>query len=392
MLKVAIIIERAEIGLGGAERSVSELTAELRDQGAEATILAAKGAKTENTQVLCNLARGKRTSLKVFENALEEHLRQNHYDIIHSTLPLSIADIYQPRGGSYKEAMLRNIASYPFTLQRCMKQWTHCLNLRRTESINAERRLCSKENKTIVAALSNTVRQQFQKHYQLPDNRIAVIPNAINIQLQPDEKTATELKESIYRSILIPKEKRPVLFLFAATNPRLKGLRPLLRAFREMRGNADAYPVLVTAGAKKLGSHRGLIKQFGLGNHVVSLGKLNGIRNALSICDAAVLPSYYDPCSRFILEAIAAEKPVITTRYNGASERYEHLRHGFVLNEPGDIEDLTNALTYFCNSEKLELAHDAIVADNLKDEVSIKRHVEKLIELYKKILNQRSHK
>ena len=389
MLKVAIIIERTKIGLGGAERSVSELTAELRIQGAEATILAAKGVKTENTQVLCNLVRGKRTSLKFFENALQEHLQQNHYDIIHSTLPLSVADIYQPRGGSYKEAMLRNIASYPYSLQRRIKQWTHCLNFRRTESINAEKQLCSNDNKTIIAALSDTVRQQFQKHYQLPDNRIAVIPNGINIQLQPDETAATELKESIYNSISIPKDKKPVLFLFAATNSRLKGLRPLLWALGKIKENADAYPVLVTAGAKRLSSYRRLIKQFGLEDRVISLGKLDGIRNALSVCDAAVLPSYYDPCSRFILEAIAAGKPAITTRYNGASERYEHLRHGFILNEPDDIDGLTNALTHFCDGEKLKLAHNAIVADNLKDEVSIKKHAEKLIELYNKIIAEK---
>ena len=389
MLKIAIIIERAEIGLGGAERSISELTAELCDQGAEATILAAKGAKTENTEILCGDVGGKRTSLKQFENALQEHFQQNQYDIIHSTLPLSVADIYQPRGGSYKEAMLRNIASYPSALQRCVKQWTHFLNFRRTEYINAEKQLCSKENKTIITALSNYVRQQFQKHYQLPDNRIAVIPNAVNTQLQPDQKIAAELKETIDRSISIPKGKKPVLFLFAATNPRLKGLRPLLWAFGKIRDNANIYPVLVIAGAKGLRSYRGLIKQFGLQDHIVSLGNLDGIRNALSICDAAVLPSYYDPCSRFILEAIAAEKPVITTRYNGASERYEHLRHGFILDEPDDIDNLTDALTRFCNGEKLKLAHNAIVADNLKDECSIKRHAEKLIELYKKIIAEK---
>lgn len=391
MLKIAIIIERAEIGLGGAERSVSELTTELCNQGAEATILAAKGARTEKTKILCGNASSKRTSLKHFENALQGHFRQNHYDIIHSTLPLSVADIYQPRGGSYKEAMLRNIASYPSALQRRIKQWTHFLNTRRTESINAEKELCSKENKTIVAALSNTVRQQFQKHYQLPDSRIAVIPNAINIQLQPDETAAIKLKGAIYRSISIPKDKKPVLFLFAATNPRLKGLRPLLWAFGKIKENTDTHPVLVIAGTKGLDSYHGLIKQFGLGNHVVSLGKLDGIRNALSVCDAAVLPSFYDPCSRFILEAIAAGKPVITTRYNGASERYKHLRHGFILDEPGDINDLTDALTHFCDGEKLELARNAIVADNLKDDVSIEKHAGKLIELYKKVIAEKKY-
>ena len=388
MLKVAIIIERAEIGLGGAERSVSELTAELCNQGVEATILAAKGAEAKNTKILCGDTGGKRTSLKHFENALQEYFGQNHYDIVHSTLPLSVADIYQPRGGSYKEAMLRNIASYPSALKRCMKRWTHCLNTRRTQYIKAEERVCETPQ-VIVAALSGYVQGQFQKHYQLPDDRIAVIPNAVNTQLQPDEEIAAELKEIIDRSISIPKGKRPVLFLFAATNPRLKGLRPLLWAFGKMKDTTDAHPVLVIAGAKGLSSYHGFIKQFGLKNHIVSLGNLDGIRDALSICDAAVLPSYYDPCSRFILEAIAAGKPVITTRYNGASERYTHLRHGFILDEPDDIDDLTNALTHFCDGEKLELAHNAIVANNLKDEVSIKRHAEKLIELYKKVVAEK---
>jgi len=388
MLKVAIIIERTKIGLGGAERSVSELTAELRDQGAEATILAAKGVKTENTQVLCDLARGKRTSLKVFENALEEHLLKNHYDIIHSTLPLSVADIYQPRGGSYKEAMLRNIASYPSLWQRRIKQWTHCLNRRRTEYINAEKQLCSDTNKTIIAALSNTVRQQFQKHYQLPDSRIAVIPNGINTHFQPDEKVAAELKETIDNSISVPKEKMPVLFLFAANNPRLKGLRELLLAFEDITFDAYVHPVLIVIGTKGLGAYEGLSKQLLLKNHIASLGCQDNICNILSICDVAVLPTYYDPCSRFILESLAMGKPVITTCYNGAAERFVNYLHGITIKEP-DYPLLMDALSYFCDPEKIRLAHDAIVEDNLKDGISIKRHAEKLIELYKKIIAEK---
>ena len=385
MLKVAIIIERAEVALGGAERSTTELTAELGRQGVEAALLAAKVDTSENTQILCADTGGKRTSLKQFEKAVREHLQQNQYDIVHSTLPLSIADIYQPRGGSYKEAMLRNIASYPSTLQRWFKHKTHFLNFKRTEYLNAEKTLCAGTN-AVVAALSDYVRQQFQKHYQLPEDRIAVIPNGINTQLQPDESAASKVKEAITSSVSIPQGKTPTFFLFAATNPRLKGLRPLIQAFRTLRENTDVYPVLVIAGVKTLGSFQGLIRQFGLQNHIVLLGKLSGIRNALSVCDAAVLPTYYDPCSRVILEALAIGKPVITTRYNGASERYEHLRHGYIVDDPDNYNDLAKAITYFCDPPKIQLAHKAIVEDNLVAEVSIKKHVEQLIELYNAII------
>jgi len=390
MLKVAIIIERAEIALGGAERSVSELTAELRQQGIEATLLAAKGKVSEHTRILCGSTGGKRTSLKQFEKAIRQHLQQHYYDIIHSTLPLSIADVYQPRGGSYQEAMQRNIASYPSALQRCFKRWTHWLNVRRSEYILAERRICSPEHVTLIAALSDYVRRQFREHYQLQDKRIAVIPNGINTPLLPDERAAAKLKETICNSITIPQGKTATFFLFAATNPRLKGCRPLLRAFGKLRDNTDVYPVLVIAGAKNLEGFEEVINQYGLQNHLVSLGKLDEIRNAVSVCDVAVLPTYYDPCSRFILEALAMGKPVITTRFNGASERYEHRKHGIVIDDPNDYRTISEAIAYFCDPQKIQLAHEAIVEDNLIAEISIKRHVEKLIDLYQAIMAKKS--
>ena len=48
-MKVAIIIERTDTALGGAERSVSQLADALIDNGIDVTILAAKGSvKSEN--------------------------------------------------------------------------------------------------------------------------------------------------------------------------------------------------------------------------------------------------------------------------------------------------------------------------------------------------------
>ncbi|MHC5088911.1 MAG: glycosyltransferase family 4 protein [Planctomycetota bacterium] len=390
-MKIAVIIERAEIALGGAERSISELVTELRNQGVEATLLAAKGDASENTVILCNDTGGKRTSLKHFENAIQEHLKHTHYDIIHSTLPLSIADIYQPRGGSYKEAMLRNIASYPSAWQRWIKHKTHFLNFKRTEYLKAERKLCTQANVTI-AALSQYVKKQFQEHYQLPDSRIAVIPNGINTVFQINSELAEKAKQDILQTVSISETDNPVLFLFAANNPRLKGLRELLYAFEDIVHNATVIsPVLVIVGAKGLGEYDILANNlYYLKNRVASLGPQDQICDVLSVCDIAVLPSYYDPCSRFILEALAMGKPVITTHYNGAAERYVNHLHGITTNEP-DYPLIMDALSYFCDPEKIQLAHQAIVEDNLKEEVSIENHVKKLIELYKKILNRKCH-
>ncbi|MBL7214254.1 MAG: glycosyltransferase family 4 protein [Phycisphaerae bacterium] len=388
MLKVAIIIERAEIGLGGGERSVSELAAELRRQGVAATILAAKGTSSENTEILCGDHAGKRVPLKVFEDALRNYLKKNTYDIIHSTLPLSIADIYQPRGGSYREAMLQNIASYSCPCQRFFKRRTHFLNLKRTQYLNAEKQLCAKTNATI-AALSKYVKAHFQKHYHLPDSRIAVIANGINTNIKMEDDLITDLgrRVSLYCMFEIPNKQNMVSFVFAANNPRLKGLESLLNAFSSLvNQQKDIFPVLIVAGSKGLGYCDHLVKRLKLGKHVHSIHAERGIWTLLSGCDVAVLPTWYDPCSRFILEALAMGKPVITTRFNGASERYEHQKHGIILDQPDNIVELTAALNTFCDRKKIELASKAIVEDNLKEEVSIMKHVRMLIGLYDTIV------
>ena len=120
--KIAIIIERANVVLGGAERSVFEMTTALSSLGFKVDILAAKGqTDAKNIHILCQNTSGKRTCHRAFGNAIKSHIAENHYDIIHSVLPFGFADIYQPRGGSYAEAILQNAASYQINSRRLTK-------------------------------------------------------------------------------------------------------------------------------------------------------------------------------------------------------------------------------------------------------------------------------
>ena len=116
---------------------------------------------------------------------------------------------------------------------------------------------------------------------------------------------------------------------------------------------------------------------------------MENIQNALSIIDVAVLPTFYDPCSRYILEALAAGKPVITTRFNGAGEQFVDNRHGKVIDAPGDIPALVEAIGYFTDTNNNRKASEAIVRDNLKEKVSIKRASSQLLSVYESILQKK---
>ena len=382
-MKLAIITERANITLGGAEKSVFELAAKMALLGVDVKILAAAGAAQSNrVKVLCGSS-DKRVALKDFEKAMLRHFEENHYDIIHSTLPFDFADVYQPRGGSYPEAAVRNAASYENAALRIFKLLTSFANFRRTSLARAEKRLCKKENGPIVAALSEYVRTQFKKHYNLPDERIYVCPNGIRLPSPDKISKADKLRAEILAKFKIKQVDEPVFFLFAAHNFRLKGLASLIKAFAVLNNRLTKRPAfLIIAGRGRTRRYRRLARKMNVNDRILFFGSAANLNDLLDVADVAALPTYYDPSSRFILEALAAGKPVITTKFNGAVDLFTADRHGKVFDSPDDIDSLAEAIRFFCITENLAAAKKAIKDDDIKSKVSIETHCRKLFELY----------
>ena len=388
--KIAIITERLDPSLGGAERSVGELAEAVSKLGPEVHILAAKGTATgPNVHILCRDTPGKRTSLSRLQRAARRHLQDNHYDVIHSVLPLDFADVYQPRGGAYPEAMQRNAASYHGNFLRCWKRWTAFANCRRTVLWCREKKLCRNRHGPVVAALSGYVAEQFKRHYGLDDSRVVVVPNGVKVRGKPDETAAGALRREITGRLGTAEPGRTVLMLFVANNFRLKGLRPLLMAIKAAGESVERQVSLIVVGSDNSAPYRRLAERLNIMKNVLFPGAMDDIGTVLGACDVAVLPSFYDPCSRFTLEALAANKPVITTRHNGATDLFKDGRHGRVIGSADDVSALAEAIAYFSNAANVKKAADAIAADNLREEISIDRHATRLLELYRELKGKR---
>ncbi len=392
-MKVAIITERANVSLGGAERSVSELTGALSVAGHDVSVLAATGAANEgNMHILCPDNRTRRVDHTAFCSALKEHLKLNHYDIVHSVLPVAFADIYQPRGGTYAESVVRNAASYEGRVIRIWKRHTAFINRHRTRLLAAERLLCQGETGPVIAALSQYVAQQIDRHYRTPGERVAVVSNGVRTDRSVDGERAGRIRSQILAQLHTREQSNPVLFLFAANNFRLKGLAPLIRAMSVATKRVQQNMCLVVVGRGKAHKYRHLAERLNVHDRVVFLGPVDNIQNILSITDVAVLPTFYDPSSRFILEALVHGKPVITTRYNGARDLFDNQRHGLVVGEPTDVAGLANAIAYFSRRDNIEAASQAILADDLKQRISISRVVQELVRLYESVLERKGGK
>lgn len=395
--KIAIIIERANVALGGAERSVLELAGALSGLGLEVDILAAKGrTDTNNVHILCRHKPGNRVRYFAFEQALKKHLAETSYDIVHSVLPFEFADVYQPRGGTYAESIIRNAASYENRFVESFKRHTAFTNWRRTVLLHAERKLSQQPDGPVIAALSRYVAKQFKQRYGTDAKRIIIISNGVKTGRPINAGQAERLRAQILAKLRIRESDNPVLFLFVANNFRLKGLAPLVRAMSvAAKRDTERKAYLIVVGSGGRNKYTQLIEKLhvpGTGKRILFLGSVGHIQNVLSISDVAVLPTFYDPSSRFILEALAAGKPVITTRFNGATDLFVDDRHGKVIETPKDVKALADALSYFTNTGNIEGASQAIREDNLEKNISVGRAAGELAELYETILENRGRK
>jgi UDP-glucose:(heptosyl)LPS alpha-1,3-glucosyltransferase len=383
--KVAIIIERSDVALGGAERSVSELAEAIGAIGCETHIIAAKGQATaSNVHILCAGLPGKRTSYQVFARELKKHIENNRYDIIHSVLPFDFADIYQPRSGTFAESIIRKAATYSNPIIQNLKIKTAFLNFRRTAWLNAERRLAEGQAGPLVVAISNYVAGQFRTHYHIPENRMVVIPNGI--------KLAGQIEKSRLDSLRTKLSAQPgsIQFLFVGHDFKRKGLDCLIEAFGELqKTDAKTSARLIVAGRANSTAYRRLAAKLGVEEKIVFLGDVRDIQELIAASDVAILPTFDDPCSRFILEALAMGKPVITTKFNGAIDLFTDNRHGKAINDPRDIASLSEAIRYFTNRDNLNTAAAAIISDNLRQNVSVARVAQQLKAVYDEIIEKR---
>ena len=91
--------------------------------------------------------------------------------------------------------------------------------------------------------------------------------------------------------------------------------------------------------------------RLGLAETVHLVGFYPDIRAAYWSSDFFVLPTYYDPCSLVVFEALACGLPVITTVCNGAGELMTDGREGYVITAPDALGELSAALDHMTDDE-----------------------------------------
>lgn len=309
---------------GGAESYLQRLAAGLAQAGHQVRLYTS-GEWPADMWNFGPVVRLDATSAIAFADELEKVQPRRECDVLMSLERIWRCDVYRAGDGVHRAWLeRRNEIAGP------LQKLSRLLNRKHSATLSLEESLFGQAGAKRVIANSRMVKEEIIRLYGFPGERIDVVYNGVPLQSwQRDEQDRAKTRQSLGLG------ESDLAVLFAGSGWERKGLRFAIDAIESQGGQMR----LLVAG-------RGDSRQFPSA-HAQFLGIVNEMPSLYAAADIFLLPTIYDPFSNACLEALAAGRPVITTRSNGFSEIIENGRHGTVVDSPRDVDAISEALRFW---------------------------------------------
>jgi UDP-glucose:(heptosyl)LPS alpha-1,3-glucosyltransferase len=251
---------------------------------------------------------------------------------------ISGMDVLYPQAGLYAANAEHNLLKYRSRLTRGLVRLLKLIDPAHRSFLALEANQY-RGRRPLIVAISKMVQGHFQRYYGIDPQDLRVVRIATDPGRFAEHDRPRRRLEWRHTWDLDPEH---VVGLFAGINYRLKGLEPLLYAVRRLPAPSPFR--LLVAGDPDPAPFERLARRLGIADRVRFLGYCTDMRNCYFAADFFVHPTFYDPCSHVVLEAMACGLPVITSRHNGATELMNPPREGYVLDDPHDHEELARLM------------------------------------------------
>ena len=373
-MKVGLCIERFDPVRGGRERSTAEIASALAARGCDVDVVCMTGGDGPagvNVVALKPWGLGRTHRFRRFVAAARRRCAAGGYDVTHAMFPLPGAAVYQIRGGTLpaqREAYLR-LRGATELLGRLA--WP--LNRLRALQGRLEARVM-RDPAARILPVSAMVAGEVRTHYRR-EARVRVVGNGVAVPAVDDARRAAWRREVRGAWGLVDGD---VALVCPAVNFELKGVGPLIDAFERggRRPGGEALKLILLGPQPR--RRRGVD-----GEKVRVVGTVPNIWPVYAAADAVVLLSWYDACSRVVLEAVAMGVPCVTTRFNGAADLLAD-GAGRVVAGPHAADEVVDALLALADPAARAAA--AAACAPLAERVTMKRHVDELMAVYAEVV------
>lgn len=341
-MRIALVLDRFDARQGGLEHWAFQLARWLIERGHEVHVVAAECDDRLADGALFLHPVGAAPSRLELAERMERRLRQLPVDVIHDLGSGWYYDILQPQFGTKWADHGGNLRSLPW-FKRFTYLWKRERRLRLREACELERRQYARTDGHVIA-VSQMTAADLRHFHRAPAERMTVIHNGVDPTRFSPEST-TQSRDSLRRTLGVDDR---IVLLFAGHNFRLKGLETAIRAIQRV---GDPRLHLLVAGREACGKWERLAKRLGVARQITFCGFVPEMPPYFAAADAFVQTTFYDPCSLVALEAAACGLPVVTSRFNGAAELFEHGKNGFVVQDPADSVELAGVLRVLLSEE-----------------------------------------
>lgn len=392
VMRLAVNFQRVDPTRGGAETYVVDLCQRLVKAGHRVDLYAEswrEGALPEEVHCIPVAVSGRTRTARIRSFAInsEEALKRVSYDCTIGLINTWHHDVIIPQGGVHRASLEANSKRFSPGWRRDLYKLGKAANPKFWAYRAIEKKQYDPERHARVVAVSHMVKGHLQQYHHVPRTRIHVIPNAIDTGRLEVENPA-EVRRAYRESIGL--KPTDLTALFVGHNFALKGLKPLLRALAERsKASPEARPIhLLVCGGGRIRPFRRYAESLGLGETIHWIGFAPDIRACFWSSDLFVLPSYYDPCSLVVFEALACGLPVVTTACNGAGEVMTEGKEGFVLSSPDAVDEMMRAFDRLSVDETRRTMSEN--ARRLGLEQSFDNHVARLVRVFEEVAGSKS--
>ena len=188
-------------------------------------------------------------------------------------------------------------------------------------------------SKTHILLITDTQREQYQRHYQTPDHRLTLLPPGVNRdRMRPSNWQ--RLRASVRAEFALGSDD--LLLLLVGSGFVTKGLDRALRMLSQLPGDLAHRTHFLVIGQDKPGRFLRQAKQLGVADRVRIVAGRNDIPAVLQAADLMVHPAYMESGGLVLIEALIAGLPVIASGACGFSHYIDQAGAGAVIEEPFD--------------------------------------------------------
>jgi glycosyltransferase involved in cell wall biosynthesis len=234
-----------------------------------------------------------------------------------------------------------------------------------------------------VITVSEKTREHHLEHGRLPGKKVSTLYNGV--VLKRFQNVDPEILASKRQTLHIKPDNTIITTIAVLREP--KGIQYMIQALPMMLETKPELTYLIVGDGVHHASLQDLVSDLHLNEHVIFAGHRSDIPDILALSDLFVLPSLGDALPTVLIEALAAEKPIVATQVGGIPEIIENNVNGLLV-PPADSKGLAEACLKIIQDTELQKRFITAGFETAQQRFDVQIQINKLGNIYLDLIDQ----